>query len=251
MPTLDSVSQLHLITDRLTDDAADTALSTALLEQVAEGLIPPTLRLFVPGRIVAFGSQDATNSGYASAVAGVRQLGYGAVERLAGGKAAVFHEATLAFAWATPQRDPKQGIEQRFEAIAGIIVQALATLGVEGSIGETPGEYCPGRFSVHAVGRKVMGVGQRLVKGAAHVGGVFVLDSPELVNRPLEVAYERLGYSWNPDATGSVGCTVAEAFDAVEQAFASAGHELTPTAISPAQRSRAADLAHRHRPPIA
>jgi lipoate-protein ligase A len=244
--------RLRLITHSWPDASVDTALSSAVLRRVAEGEIPATLRIFVPGRIVAFGSHDRTRPGYGEAVRAVTDAGFAAIERLAGGKAAVFHEGTIAFAWATPHADPKTGIEERFEALAGIVVDTLARLGIEGDVGETPGEYCPGRFSVHATGRKVMGVGQRLVKGAAHVGGVLVVHSPELVNAPLVPAYAALGYDWSPNATGSLAderpVTVDDAIAAFTASVAAAGNEIVESEFEPATVALAEEIAPRHVP---
>ena len=55
-------------------------------------------------------------------------------------------------------------------------------LGVDARVGEIPGEYCPGAYSVNARGvKKLMGVGQRLVPSAAHVGGVVVVNGANRV----------------------------------------------------------------------
>lgn len=246
---------LRLVTTSLPDATLDTAVSSAILTRVAGGEIGATLRLFVPGRIVAFGSQDRIRDGYREAIAAVRHLGFEAVERLAGGRAAVFHEGTIAFAWATPQRDSKLGIEQRFETLTAIVVDALDRIGVCGLVGETTGEYCPGRFSVHVDGRKVMGVGQRLVDGAAHIGGVLVVHSPDLVNQPLEPAYQHLGYEWSPAATGSIADTVAvpvaDVAAAMHTAFGAAGHEIIAGPLDPATLRLAHRIAPRHAAPIA
>jgi len=244
--------QLRLITHHDQDPALDTAISTALLRQVASGDIGPTLRIFTPDRIVAFGSQDRTRPGYPAAIAAVGELGYTGIERLAGGRAAVFHEGTIAFAWSMPESEPKTGIEQRYEALTSIIIDALDRLGVAGSVGELPGEYCPGRFSVHANGGKVMGVGQRLIKAAAHVGGVLVVHSPELVNLPLIPAYEALGYAWDPAATGSIGDTtsVEQATHALLEAFEATGHSLVQSEIDPETIALAEALSDRHRTQI-
>jgi len=250
-----TVSTLRLITATDPDPAVDTALSSAVLHRVARREIGPTLRLFVPGRIVAFGSQDRIRDGYRSAVRAVNDLGFGAIERLAGGRAAVFHERTVAFAWATPQEDSKLGIESRFEELTSIILTALDRLGVSGTVGETPGEYCPGRFSVHAGGRKVMGVGQRLVNAAAHIGGVLVVDKPDLINAPLVPAYEHLGYDWSPTATGSLSDTaptdIERALEALQSAFRAAGHTLESADFESATLSLAHRLAPEHLAPIA
>ena len=77
--------------------------------RVAAGELPETLRLARPGRIVAFGKRDAVAQGYAAAVQAARDGGFEAIERLAGGRAAVFHEDTIAFAHAIPDADPRSG----------------------------------------------------------------------------------------------------------------------------------------------
>ncbi|MEE8497029.1 MAG: hypothetical protein V3S62_00675 [Acidimicrobiia bacterium] len=241
---------LRLITAHDDDPARDTALSTALLQRVGSGEIDATLRLWTPGRIVAFGSQDRTRPGYPAAVDAATRLGFGAVERLAGGKAAVFHEGTIAFAWTTPNPDPKTGIAERFRAISAIVIDALSRLGVTGVVGEVSGEYCPGRFSVNVGGLKVMGVGQRLLKYAAHVGGVLVAHSPDLVNLPLIPVYEALGYEWRPEATGSIERPVDDVIGALTGAFATAGHSLRPSPFEQATAALATDLADRHLPRI-
>ena len=154
----------------------DTAISHAFLEEVAAGRRGETFRLYVPGRVVAFGRQDTMADGYPEAVHACRLEGYEAVERLAGGRAAVFNEGTLAFSWAIPASDPVGTIGVRFAEIDRIVVGALSSLGFDARVGEVEGEYCPGRYSVNLSGRwKVMGVGQRLRRGVAHVGGVVVV----------------------------------------------------------------------------
>jgi lipoate-protein ligase A len=117
----------------------------------------------------------------------------------------VFHEHTLAFALTTPEPDPKTGIEARFSAIAGLMIEAFETLGIDARVGEVPGEYCPGRWSVNVGGKvKVMGVGQRLVRGAAHVGGVVVVDDGERIRDVLIPVYRALEIDWDPRTTGAL-----------------------------------------------
>jgi octanoyl-[GcvH]:protein N-octanoyltransferase len=207
----------------------DTAVSRALLEGVAAGTSPETLRVFVPERVLAFGSRDATRPTYPAAEAAARAAGFTPVVRLAGGRAAVFHEGTVGFSWTLPEPEPWRGITARFERLAEIVVEALVSLGVDARVGEVPGEYCPGAHSVNAAGRrKLMGVGQRLVAGGAHVGGVVVVEGRELVNRALAPVYAALGYSWDPEATGCVAdeapATVAQVERALLAAFSRRFH---------------------------
>lgn len=227
--------------------AFDSAVSRALLEAAAAGSAPETFRLFVPGRVLAFGSRDAGHPAYPEAVAAAREEGFTPLERLAGGRAAVFHEGTLAFAWAIPDPEPRRSIRAHFEEMAAVVVAALAALGVDARVGEVPGEYCPGAHSVSAAGRrKLMGVGQRLVAGAAHIGGVVVVDRADLVNRALLPVYRCLGYQWDPAATGSVAEEVPATVDTVAEALAgalAARHRLVAASLPAEVLDRAAALA--------
>ena len=187
------------------DPALDTAVSRALMLRAAAGEVPETLRIARPGPIVAFGKRDVVAPGYPEAVRAARQGGFEAIERLAGGRAAVFHEQTISFAHAIGDPDPRSHVQERFDATAGLIADALASLGVDARVGEVAGEYCPGEHSVNVAGeRKLMGVGQRLVSGGVHVGGVLVVAGPDRVNGVLVPVYEALGLEWRPEATGAV-----------------------------------------------
>src|SRR6266550_4397289 len=105
----------HAFQDR---PAYDTAVSRAILERVAQDELPETVRLALPGAMVAFGKQDVSSAGYAKATGAARDHGFEAVRRLAGGRAAVFHEHTVAFAWAQRNHDPWPGTHDRFRQIA-------------------------------------------------------------------------------------------------------------------------------------
>ena len=218
---------MHKRTIRLTTEAflqrpaLDTAVSRSLLLSVAEGREPETLRLHRPSAIVAFGRQDSRSPGYAAAVRAARENGFEAVQRLVGGKAAVFHEDTLAFAWTIPDRQPREGVKARFEEVAGIMEDSFRRLGVDARVGEIPGEYCPGAYSVNARGvKKLMGVGQRLVPSAAHVGGVVVVNGESRVRDVLLPVYRHLGFDWDPETAGSIGDEVgAVTYHDVQQAI--------------------------------
>lgn len=224
----------------------DGAVSRALLEAAAGGG-PESFRLYVPGRVLAFGGRDAAHPAYPAAAAAARREGFAPVQRLAGGRAAVFHEHTLAFAWAVPDRDPRRSVRDRFEELAAVVVVALRELGVDARVGEVPGEYCPGSHSVNARGRrKLMGVGQRLVAQAAHVGGVVVVDRADLVNRALLPVYAALGYDWDPATTGSVAQEVAATPELVAEVLVAALAErrsIAPDSLPAPVLDRAAVLA--------
>jgi lipoate-protein ligase A len=203
--------------------------------------------------MLAFGRKDAHSPGFAPAVRSAREAGFEPVLRLAGGRAAIFHEATLAFAWAIPDARPRERIGARFDELAAIVVEAFRALGVDARVGEVPGEYCPGAHSVNARGeRKLMGVGQRVIARAAHVGGVIVVGDAARVRRGLVPVYAALDLHWRPEATGCVadeapGATLDAVEAAILAAFA-ARHDLADGSLAAETLARAAALEPEHRP---
>jgi octanoyl-[GcvH]:protein N-octanoyltransferase len=181
------------------------AVSRALMLRVGRGELPETLRLARPGAFVAFAKRDVVVDGYDEAVRAARQEGFDAVVRLAGGRAAIFHEDTIELGHAQPDPEPRAHIHERFERTALRLAGALKALGVDARIGEVPGEYCPGRYSVNARGSsKLAGVGQRVVSGGSHTGVVLVVAGEERIKRALGPVYAALGLDWRPEVTGSV-----------------------------------------------
>lgn len=196
--------------------ARSTAVARAVLMRVAAGELPPMFRLHRPGRILAFSKQDAASQGFPDAVAAARAVGFDPVIRLAGGRAAVYHEDTLALSWAVPDSRPSARTEARFRELAELLEAALRDLGVDARVGEVPREYCPGAWSVNARGAtKLAGIGQRLIAGAAHRGAVVVIRGSDLVREPLVPIYEALGLDWDPATAGSIRDEV-DAVDVIE-----------------------------------
>lgn len=231
--------------------ALDTAVSHATLELVSEGSLPETLRLHRPARIVAFGPRDLVEPGTPDAIEAARARGFAPVERLAGGRAAVFHEGTIAFSWAIPDSSPREGIRARFDLVAEIFVEALRALGVDARVGEVPGEYCPGEHSVNARHRvKLVGVGQRVIARAAHIGGVVVVSGAGLIRDVLVPVYRYLGLEWDPETAGSVEDEVAgSGWRSVERAILerfAARFDLEEGRLPDEALDRARDLVPRH-----
>jgi octanoyl-[GcvH]:protein N-octanoyltransferase len=201
----DMMPSLTLFTETFGDAAVETAISSELMARVGAGTMGPSARIHRTEASVAFGRADRNAERYPEAVAAARHHGFDAIERLAGGRAAVFHEETIAFSLVLPAEDARTGIVERFEWITSITVGALDAVGVPARVGEVPGEYCPGAYSVNARGRaKLAGFGQRIVKGAAHVGGVVVVDGAHRIRDVLRPVYAALGIPWDPATVGSV-----------------------------------------------
>ena len=139
----------------------------------------------------------------------------------------------------------------RFDEAADIMMRALRSLDIDARVGEVPGEYCPGQHSVNARGkRKLMGVGQRLIRGAAHVGGVVVVSGGDRIRDVLIPVYDALKVDWRPQTVGSVKHELGSAdYDAVTQAILAeftARYELYEGALSAETLQAAKTLEEEH-----
>ncbi len=235
------------------------ALSRAIMERVASGEIPETIRLSRPGRVVAFGRRDVVGPGYPEAVRAARAAGYEAMERLAGGRAASYFEGALSLTHAVASPYPANQTRARFQEMCELLSEAIGSFGIDARIGEVPGEYCPGDYSVNADGRvKLAGVGQRMIRGGAHVGVVLIVENSAEVRRVLVPVYEALGLEWRPKTTGSVAEEAARVgrggvrIDTVENAIQvalSERYDFAETRLDPVTLARAEEIASRYRSP--
>lgn len=262
----------------------DTAVSHALLRRVARGDAPESLRLYRPDDALLFSSLDARRPGFARALELARESGFEPVVRLAGGHAAAFLSESIAFAWATPDADAALRIRPRFARLAGWVVAALGRLGLDARVGELEGEYCPGEFSVSVAlpesgsgsctasgagsgssrgsagsGRggnariKVMGVGQRVIRGAAHVGGVITVGATARLREILVPIYAALELDLRPETAGGIAdvdpaLTPEDLVDAFAEVLRAEGIALAPARFDRAIETEALALRSFHTP---
>ena len=231
------------------DPALDVATAHALLGLVAAGGRGPVLRSYRPGPTVAFGRRDSFLPGFGRAVAAARGHGFTPVVRGAGGRAAAYDAGCLVFDEIVPAADSMTGIQARFSEEAERQARALRALGVDARVGQVPGEYCPGEFSVNARGvTKLIGAAQRIVRGAWLLSTVVVVSSGALVRAVLEDVYAELGLDWDPATAGSVADEVpGVGVEDVRQALLEAYGPLTPTSLGPSELAAAWELAARYR----
>ena len=221
------------------------------MKRVAAGEVGETIRLHRPARELAFSKHDRASAGFGRAVEAAVEAGFEPVIRLAGGRAAAFHEQSLALAWAVPTKRPVAGTRERFERLSGVIVRALRGLGVDARVGEVEGEYCPGAWSVNARGQiKLAGIGQRMIAGAAHCGAVVVVGDSALMLRALVPVYQALELELDPATVGAIEDEVAEVdLDRAEAAIVAelaAEFEIEEAEIDPQTLELAARLESEH-----
>lgn len=162
------------------------------------------LRLYRPQPTSAFAPRDSTLERYAEAAEAMRARGFQPVERRAGGQLAIYDEASLVADLVAPHREPRNDMHQRFRQFSGLIADVFASFGIDARIGEIPGEFCPGRYSVNAEGRiKLVGVAQRIVRRGYHLGAVIAVAPSEPAKAAVTQAYGILGLPFDPETFGA------------------------------------------------
>jgi lipoate-protein ligase A len=207
------------------DPAAEMDAAARLLADVAAGRRGPVARVFRPAPTVAFGRLDELREGYEEARRRAVDAGYTPVRRLAGGRAAAYHRGSVVLELFTLQSSIAAGIERRFNQVTELIAATLADQGLAVGIGELPGEFCPGRFSVHANGVKLAGVAQRSIRGAALVAAFVSVERGAELRQVLTAVYDALELDWDPGTAGAAedllpGLTAADVAAALEDRLA-------------------------------
>ena len=188
--------------------AGDLDFALAMLDAARAGNLGPTLRLYRPQPTVALGQRDARLPGFDAAAAAGRAQGFEPLVRKAGGRAAAYHRGCLVLDHVEPDGEGVAGSRPRFAAFGELYASALRAAGVHAAMGEIPGEYCPGEFTVHGTtgtGRKIklVGTAQRVVAGAWLFSSVVVVQDAAPLRRVLTGCYSALGLDWNPETAGA------------------------------------------------
>jgi octanoyl-[GcvH]:protein N-octanoyltransferase len=246
---------VYLLRDSFPESPAlDVAVSHALLTRVARGELEPMVRLYRPAPTLAFGRLDALRPGFAEAGDAARDAGFAPIVRLAGGHAAAYHEQSLIYEEIVAQRDVTAGLHDRFRDAADLLAGALAGLGVETQVGEIPGEYCPGSYTVSAAGRlKLVGSAQRAVRGGALLSAFILVGGGDRLRAVLFDVYRALEIAWRPATAGALedvapGVTIA-AVEAAILAARGADRELSAATVDAPTLALARTLEERHRWP--
>ncbi|MCY1160058.1 MAG: lipoate--protein ligase family protein [Citricoccus sp.] len=216
--------------------AEDLDYAVTLLRAAQSGrLTDPVVRLYRPAPTVAFGQRDARLPGFDRARQACRDHGFTPVVRRAGGRAAAYHRGSLVVDHIQRDPDAMRGFRDRFAGFGQLFVDVFRARGVPAAVGEIPGEYCAGEFSVHtplpagpdgaARGPvKLAGTAQRVVKGAWLFSSSLVVEDPAPVRAVLSDVYAALGLDWDPATAGAAsdaepGITVDAVAAALREAY--------------------------------
>ncbi len=183
--------------------------SVRFLRSVGRGENPSTLRFYSPAPNVAFGRRDELNPYFSAAKQAAHDAGYVAAVRPVGGHAAAYHGGCLVVDHFQAAVDAVSGNMDRFDIFARMYVRVLESLGVHAGVGEIPGEYCPGEYSVYArtdagARVKIVGTAQRVVSGAWWFSAGIVVDNSAPLRQVTTDVYRELGLTLNPQTVGAI-----------------------------------------------
>jgi lipoate-protein ligase A len=157
------------------------------------------VRVWSPPPALSFGRLDLLSPNIERAAAVARREGVEPVRRLAGGRAAAIGPDTACLGFAAPVESVASGMQERYEALAAMVLDALARLGIEARIGELSGEWCAGTWSVLAGDGKVGGLAQRVIRGGAWAEAAVVVTGVPALRDALDRVHGALGLTWRPE----------------------------------------------------
>ncbi|MDH2442936.1 lipoate--protein ligase family protein [Amnibacterium sp. CER49] len=198
------MSTVRLI-DATTGDATDDLeLSVRLLRAMTPGSTTRLVRWYRPLATAAFSRRETRVPGFDEAVSAAAAAGYVPAVRPTGGRAVVYDAASAVIDLVEPI-DPDEGHRAVYQRVADAVVEVLRDLGADAAVGEVPGEYCPGDFSIGARGVvKLAGIAQRATRDGRLTSVVLsVQPSPQALALLTEI-YDDMAFAWDPSTFGSL-----------------------------------------------
>jgi lipoate-protein ligase A len=184
--------------------AYDVALPPVLLQRgLPDG--DEVLRVYSPDPTAAFSRRDTRSAGYDAAQRLARSVGFAPVVRPQGGRIAAYHRGSVVIDHVQRTDRPHDGLVDRFRQYAELHAAVLAGLGVDARIGELPGEYCPGEYSVNAAGvHKVVGSAQRVTRDGWAFSTVVQVTGSDRLRDVMTRVHDALGYEYDAATVGAV-----------------------------------------------
>jgi lipoate-protein ligase A len=175
------------------DPALNYAIETSISEHVGTGVVPPTLRLWQPGKCLAVGRFDSKLPNFESAVAAMKEKGVLVLQRMSGGKAVWQDKGYLNFSVIIPRT--RIGIPEAYRKYSEGLIRGFRSLGVETDFEHVEGAFCDGPYDLAANGIKLVGTAQVQKKNFIMVHGTILIDCDvrdmvEIVSRFYEIAGE-------------------------------------------------------------
>ena len=183
--------------------AEDVVLGPLLLARGLSGA-REIVRIWRPEPTAAFSRRDSRRPGFERATEVVRERGFVPVIRPQGGQLAAYHRGSVAIDHVVRTSNPTDGLKARFEQFATLHAGVLSAFGLDVRVGELPGEYCPGEYSINVAGvTKVVGSAQRITRDGWLFSTIVQVAGSAEIRDVLTAAYDALGYELDSSTIGS------------------------------------------------
>jgi len=181
-----------LTVDAPQEPALNYALDQSIAEHVGSGDVPPTVRLWQPGRCLALGRFDTKLPSFPSAVEHMKAEGFLLVRRLSGGKAVWQDAGYLNFSVMAPRE--RMGVPEAYRKFSAGFMAGLEALGLESAFRHVEGAFCDGPYDLAIGERKLVGTAQVQKRSYMIVHGTAMVDCDvgDMV-RIVGEFYERAG----------------------------------------------------------
>ena len=181
-----------LTIDRPDDPAVNYALDQAIAEHVGSGDVPPTVRLWQPGRCLALGRFDTKLPRFREAVGHMKSQGHLTLHRLSGGKAVWQDAGYLNFSVMAPRE--QMGVPEAYKKFSEGFMAGLDELGLQSAFKHVEGAFCDGPYDLAIGERKLVGTAQVQKRSYMIVHGTAMVDCEiEAMVRIVGEFYERAG----------------------------------------------------------
>jgi octanoyl-[GcvH]:protein N-octanoyltransferase len=176
-------------------------------------------------------------------------LGFPVLVRNSGGGAVAANRGSISFSLTFPVADLRHGLFERYADGVELIASAIRRVGVAAEGGAVEGEFCPGEYSVRSGGLggvKHSGLAQRVMRGAARLEALILVEATTDLVPVLTSFYGALGLPFRPESVGDLPATVPQATQAlVDEVTTRYGGELEP--VDEGLLSRAGSMRDRWR----
>lgn len=199
---------MELYTRAESDPLLDVGVARALLERAAQTGAGALMLWHPLAPALSLGRLDIRDPRSPQLTTLARDACVTVVRRLAGGRAATLDAGCLCLGWAQPHARLEQS-SARYQLLADTIISALGDLGIDGSVGEAPGEWCPGAWSVQGPNGKLAGLAQRQIAGAAWCEALIVIERPPTLAMLSRQVHELLDIPWRETAHGQLAALLS------------------------------------------
>ena len=146
-----------------------------LLEQIASGERPHTIRIWRNRQCLVSTVKEARQPGFDQACDALNKAGWPVVVRRTGGSCVPHSPGVLNLSLVYPcPRDQLWTQEDSYRLLCAPLQQLLESYALKADTGEVPGSFCDGKFNLQVGNRKLVGTSQRW-KGHAASGARTIL----------------------------------------------------------------------------